>query len=101
MAVTQELNVDCPGGCWSSDELAALWRAVTRAADTEDPQDSSTLSTDAVEQVCNLIENHLISEVLKNNQPPETVDAMDAEVVTDSLRSSLPHMMHHSKSQKS
>lgn len=60
--------------------MMALWRAANPFHTPDDPQDSSVLSTEAMEQMCISIENYLINEVLKDNQPPEAVDNIEAEV---------------------
>ena len=60
--------------------MVALWRAANQPREAEYPIDSTTLSTESVEQMCVTIENYLINEVLKDNQPPEAVDNIEAEV---------------------
>jgi hypothetical protein len=78
----RELKVDCPGGFWSADEVDTLWKAANKSQEADESQDSSTLSTESLEQMCILIENYLISEVLKNNQAPEAVENIEAEVAS-------------------
>jgi hypothetical protein len=76
----RELKVDSPGGFWTSEEVVALWKAVHQGKEPSEPQDSSVLATSAVEQMCIVIENYLINEVLNNNDPLEAVDSIEAGV---------------------